>query len=115
MLAGVSHYQDAVARLSKREHLTVEPEPENRHDLRALRVCATGATVGYLPRGFVTALGPHATVTKAVVKSTGRPRRNPGQDAVPPLGVRVLAWVVHAKVTEAQEAAWHAAGEFAPS
>lgn len=50
-LVGEANYQAAIAKLSPGDPVTIQPEPDNPHDPRALR-CAdvTGATIGYIER-----------------------------------------------------------------
>ncbi len=50
-LVGEANYQAAIANLSTGDPVTIEPEPDNPYDPRALR-CAdmTGATIGYIER-----------------------------------------------------------------
>ncbi len=54
-VVGESHYQDAIAaavnRWGVREVVAqLVPEPSNKHDRNAIRVCIDGGTVGYLAR-----------------------------------------------------------------
>lgn len=50
-LVGEANYQAAIANLSTGDPVTIQPEPDNPHDPRALR-CAdmTGATIGHIER-----------------------------------------------------------------
>ena len=50
-LVGEASYQAAIAKVSKGDRVTIEPEPDNPYDPRALR-CAdvTGETIGYIER-----------------------------------------------------------------
>ncbi len=50
-LVGEANYQAAIASLSAGDPVTIQPEPDNPHDPRALRCTdLTGATIGYIER-----------------------------------------------------------------
>ena len=51
-LVGESNYQAAIGQLSPGDPVTIQHEPDNPHDPRAIRVAdVTGSTIGYIPRG----------------------------------------------------------------
>jgi hypothetical protein len=82
-LVGESKYQDAIARLRAGDPIDLVPEPDNRHDPRAVKaVDVSGATVGYLERGsWVTrgllddGLAVSATVEEIIGGERGKPSR----------------------------------------
>jgi HIRAN domain-containing protein len=61
-VAGVSFRQRAVARVCEGERLLLEPEPTNRRDKNAIKVCRIdGEHIGYLPREVAERVAPDAT------------------------------------------------------
>jgi hypothetical protein len=82
-LVGEANYQAAIANLSAGDPVTIEHEPDNPHDPRALR-CAdvTGATIGYIERDswLARAMIDQKTAIRAGVKAIiggekGKPTR----------------------------------------
>src|SRR6185437_6322884 len=49
-LKGVSHYQSAIRRVLDNEDARLVPEPTNRYDRNAIKVCrVNGDLLGYIP------------------------------------------------------------------
>jgi hypothetical protein len=82
-LVGESNYQAAIANLSAGDPVTIQHEPDNPHDSRALRCTdLTGATIGYIERDswLATAMIDRKTAIRAQVETIiggkpGKPSR----------------------------------------
>jgi hypothetical protein len=82
-LVGESNYQAAIANLSSGDPVTIQHEPDNPHDPRALRCTdVTGATIGYIERDswLATAIIDRKTAIRAEIEAIiggkpGKPSR----------------------------------------
>ena len=60
-LKGVSHYQRAIRRVRDNEQALLVPEPTNRYDRNAIKVCrANGDLLGYIPAHLAERSQPDA-------------------------------------------------------
>lgn len=116
-IAGVSHYQEAVARLAVGDVLDVVPEPLNPFDPQALSLRRDGEVVGYLSRDFVAELAGRG-LTHVVVDSMGRPPGAGADGGLLPIGVHVVANVAgefHTRATSSTLTSASGGGASLPS